>query len=646
MDGNKKKTLIIVFSAAVIVITAVVLVVVNMVKPKEEVKSTTMRLLQIIGEVKLEANGEIKTIVDNLRLADGNVLSTGDKSLASIGLDDYKIINLEENSRAEFHQDGKKLELNLTDGKLFFDVRKPLDETESMDIYASNMIVGIRGTSGYVVAVAKSNEQLLYITDGHVTIKVYDPVTKQTTDYQVGAGEVANIQKDEEGNIVGVSVDKFEEKDLPPELAAEIKSNPETYERIMEATGFDNEKIEELIENNPDVAYITLIDDSPEPTGEADVTPTPEPSQPSEVDVLVTPAGEVIPPDPDAVNPGENPENNNPTGNIVNPPPEKPSPVAPLSNDQDPATGTGNGSGTDPSDGGGNESTPTPTPTVTPTSTPTATPTQAPTPSPIPTAEPTPTAIPTPTTQPTPTPSPTPTAEPTPTAIPTPTPAPGTISVGSAGWTVSGLTYGDETFDSTFTLQSAPVDSVDMYMTTAEDGRNMVNTSFCVANYSEILTRLVQYYAALSYGTVSTQTLGEYNMSYADGKYSAETVDTGTLAQYSTSVENVNVEIYDRVGGDGIPIGGSERNDVCLEIGTEDDTTNVVTIENCTNEQLNLIMEDGCIRISSDKDMVLVFDDHTTAEIEHSPDFDESYIYAEDFAEWADGSTVQIQLRE
>ena len=104
-----------------------------------------------------------KTILDNLRLNDGNALSTEAESLASVGLDDTKIISIEENSRAEFYQKGKKLELVLTKGRLFFDVQQPLADNESLDIKSSTMVVGIRGTSGYVWEDPAKNIQCLSV---------------------------------------------------------------------------------------------------------------------------------------------------------------------------------------------------------------------------------------------------------------------------------------------------------------------------------------------------------------------------------------------------------------------------------------------------------------------------------------------------
>ena len=129
----------------------------------KKITAKAMRLLRAVGTVELEADGKVKTIVDNMRLMDGNALSTGDESLASISLDESKIITIEENSRAEFYKDGKKLELKLTAGRLFFDVRKPLNANESLDIKSSTMVVGIRGTAGYVWIDPVTGEENIFL---------------------------------------------------------------------------------------------------------------------------------------------------------------------------------------------------------------------------------------------------------------------------------------------------------------------------------------------------------------------------------------------------------------------------------------------------------------------------------------------------
>ena len=91
--------------------------------------ATTMRLLKVEGTVNIEdASGTVKPVIDNIRFQSGDTLSTGADGLASIGLDDTKIVTLENDSRAEFYKNNKQLELQLTKGALFFEVTEKLAE--------------------------------------------------------------------------------------------------------------------------------------------------------------------------------------------------------------------------------------------------------------------------------------------------------------------------------------------------------------------------------------------------------------------------------------------------------------------------------------------------------------------------------------
>ena len=240
MDGNKKKIPIIATVTALLIICAVLVV---FFLQKNRIKATTMRLLRIVGEVTLEDGKKKKTILDNLRLNDGNALSTEAESLASVGLDDTKIISIEENSRAEFYQKGKKLELVLTKGRLFFDVQQPLADNESLDIKSSTMVVGIRGTSGYVWEDPASGIQYIYITDGHVTVNGYNPQTEKNEEVTVGPGQRVTAYLNDDGTFNTFIVEDVTEDDLPIALIRELFNNPDTLERVLKATGYDKNKL-------------------------------------------------------------------------------------------------------------------------------------------------------------------------------------------------------------------------------------------------------------------------------------------------------------------------------------------------------------------------------------------------------------------
>ncbi len=255
MDGNKKKIPIIATVTALLIICAVLVV---FFIQKNRIKATTMRLLRIVGEVTLEDGKKKKTILDNLRLNDGNALSTEAESLASVGLDDTKIISIEENSRAEFYQKGKKLELVLTKGHLFFDVQQPLADNESLDIKSSTMVVGIRGTSGYVWEDPASGIQYIYITDGHVTVNGYNPQTEKNEEVTVGPGQRVTAYLNDDGTFNTFIVEDVTEDDLPIALIRELFNNPDTLERVLKATGYDKNKLLKRLLESDESLYIAL----------------------------------------------------------------------------------------------------------------------------------------------------------------------------------------------------------------------------------------------------------------------------------------------------------------------------------------------------------------------------------------------------
>lgn len=322
MDGNKKKIPIIATVAALLIICAVLVV---FFLQKNRIKATTMRLLRIVGEVTLEDGKKKKTILDNLRLNDGNALSTEAESLASVGLDDTKIISIEENSRAEFYQKGKKLELVLTKGRLFFDVQQPLADNESLDIKSSTMVVGIRGTSGYVWEDPASGIQYIYITDGHVTVNGYNPQTEKNEEVTVGPGQRVTAYLNDDGTFNTFIVEDVTEDDLPIALIRELFNNPDTLERVLKATGYDKNKLLKRILESDEALYIALdglvlpeLEPEPEPEAsieepEETVTST---DKPEKVDTSSTSVDETESSAPSADEKEETPKKDQTTASV------------------------------------------------------------------------------------------------------------------------------------------------------------------------------------------------------------------------------------------------------------------------------------------------------------------------------------------
>ncbi|MBR5387433.1 MAG: FecR domain-containing protein, partial [Clostridiales bacterium] len=259
-------------SIPVVVIVAVIVVVVLL---NSGIRATSMRLLRMEGIVTLEdINGNEKAIVENMRFANGDALSTGADSLASIALDEHKIVTLDENSRAQFNRSGNALELDLTAGGVFFEVNKPLEEDESFDIVTSTMTVGIRGTSGYV-SVDTDGIATLILTSGHVHIMGINPTTGETKQLDVNPGDRVRVYlfNDRAVGSVDFVLDELTEEDLNAFILSQLGENQTLRITVCTATGWSEDLILEL------GGYSVTVEDETTETSEVTNTPTPEPTE-------------------------------------------------------------------------------------------------------------------------------------------------------------------------------------------------------------------------------------------------------------------------------------------------------------------------------------------------------------------------------
>ena len=159
-------------SVAIIMVLAIVLSfsVFSAAESVETADASTMRLARAEGCVflKNEAGTEL-SFRENMRLYSGNTVETEADSRAGISLDKTKIVTLDEESFVSLHQNGKKLRVKLETGAMYFSVSKPLASDEQFDIETSTMLLGIRGTSGYVAALSLTATMVI-LTSGHAVI--------------------------------------------------------------------------------------------------------------------------------------------------------------------------------------------------------------------------------------------------------------------------------------------------------------------------------------------------------------------------------------------------------------------------------------------------------------------------------------------
>ena len=94
----------------------------------EDYEAGTMRLLRYEGTVEIfDPAGQPRFVLENARFSSGETMRTGENSLASVSLDDSKILTQDQNTQVQFIQEGSHMLLKLIEGEIFLDVQKKLD---------------------------------------------------------------------------------------------------------------------------------------------------------------------------------------------------------------------------------------------------------------------------------------------------------------------------------------------------------------------------------------------------------------------------------------------------------------------------------------------------------------------------------------
>ena len=246
---SKQKITILVLSVAVV---AAVAVVAGILLTRNDYLAKTMRLLRVEGTVTIEdQKGGTKPVADNVRFQSGDALSTGSDGVASVGLDDKKIVTLNNDSRAEFVKNGKHLELKLTKGALFFNVTEKLRSDEKFEIKTSTMTAGIKGTSGIVYYdESDDRRETIAVTDGAVEISATNPETGETKTARVEGGQQLKVYlTNEVGNSISFLLEDICEEDLSIFSLGIIAENDELISRICDYTGWDPDKLKKVLKD-------------------------------------------------------------------------------------------------------------------------------------------------------------------------------------------------------------------------------------------------------------------------------------------------------------------------------------------------------------------------------------------------------------
>ncbi len=115
----------------------------------------TISVSDIFGSVMTENDGKEYEAYKNMRLTDGDILTTDIDSYTRMILDGEKYIKLEEKSKASFEELGtkknRKTVINLEQGVLTNEITVPLNEEEIYEVNTPNATLSVRGTFFRVV---------------------------------------------------------------------------------------------------------------------------------------------------------------------------------------------------------------------------------------------------------------------------------------------------------------------------------------------------------------------------------------------------------------------------------------------------------------------------------------------------------------
>lgn len=230
-----------------------------------ETKAKSLSLELSEGEVLVKnAKGKEVELREGAKLYNGYEITTGE-GYAWLSLDDTKLIKLDWNSRVTVKKNGRKLEVLLESGSLFFNISEPLAEDETLDIRSSTMSTGIRGTLGKLsiqrssdfmdtkaVSSAELYEGKLAISyheeDGDVVLKEMESGSREDVKTRRKDCDEAVFAPLSQGEYAEISV-----KDALMEcgfIAIEVKNDPDLQERLLQGDNDIDEKgLQEIIDH-------------------------------------------------------------------------------------------------------------------------------------------------------------------------------------------------------------------------------------------------------------------------------------------------------------------------------------------------------------------------------------------------------------
>lgn len=203
--------------------------------------ASTVQLTKTEGTVTVtNASGRAISRLTKLQMHNGYRLKTDEKSYAWAALDGERLTKVNAASELETRKKGGVLELLIHSGSVYFDISDPLSDDEYLNICTSTMVIGVRGTSGWVDVIDQYNS-MIHVLEGVVTCTTVMPVNGEVRSVSVHGGEsaVVRIAPDVAGQIQGIEVQPLEKEDVSGFVLMELAEAPEHCQKILEKSGLD-----------------------------------------------------------------------------------------------------------------------------------------------------------------------------------------------------------------------------------------------------------------------------------------------------------------------------------------------------------------------------------------------------------------------
>lgn len=206
------------------------------------------------------AAGTAVKVREGMRLYSGYTVETGAGSYAYISLDGDKAVKLDASSRVEVLSSGKKLELRVAEGSLFFNVTAPVKTDESLKIRTSTMVTGVRGTAGWVETEDGFTSRV-HLLEGALTVTAAGGAGTA----QIVGGQTVTVS----AGAQALSVTALTEETVAPFVAVEVARDASLSQRVADGSSLVPEKIAQ------DAQARLLAEQAAEKAAEADTEQTP-----------------------------------------------------------------------------------------------------------------------------------------------------------------------------------------------------------------------------------------------------------------------------------------------------------------------------------------------------------------------------------